>query len=502
MIRKLITGALEGIEGTIIEVEADVANGLPQTNIVGLPDLAVRESRQRVKAALKNSGFSYPLQRITVNLAPADVQKAGTHFDLPIALSILLASGQLNFDPAGKMFIGELSLDGALRPVGGVLSMALAAQSAGLEQLYIPAANAAEAALVRGLRVYPVDSIYGLAAHLRQAKTIVPTIPVLDQLTRAAEVPEVDFSQVKGQQAAKRALQVAAAGRHNLLMCGPPGSGKTFMARAILGILPPLSFEESLELTKIYSVALPAESGVVNSRPFRSPHHTISAAALIGGGAVPRPGEITLAHKGILFLDELPEFSRYALEALRQPLEDGTVTISRAKRTFRFASRCAVVAAMNPCPCGFFGETGRQCLCTPARIRSYRNKISGPLLDRIDIQISVPQIQYAEWSIKQATLSSADMRAQVQAAWSIQSQRLGPGRVNSEMTDVEVNKHCALEPGVSQLLERAVERYQLSARAIMRILKISRTIADLEQSRRIAQAHVAEAVGYRTQVGI
>jgi magnesium chelatase family protein len=497
MISKVLSAAVIGLDAEIIEVEGDVSNGLPATIIVGLPDTAVQESRERVKSAIKNSEFSYPPTRVSVNLAPADVPKIGTHFDLPIALAILLASGQATFDTAGKVFIGELSLNGNLRSVPGVLSVAIKAKAAGVPELYIPEGNAFEAALVEGIDIFAVKNLRALILHLLGLEILPRIVPTDTKTTFKNLSASLDMKDVSGQEMAKRALEIASSGGHNILLFGPPGSGKTLLVRAMAGILPDLTTEESLELTKIYSISGKLTAKFITSRPVRNPHHTTSNVALVGGGTNPQPGEITLAHRGILFLDEFPEFPRNVLEALRQPLEDGVVTVSRAKNTFTFPAKFILVAAQNPCPCGYFGDSGHRCMCTPAQIFKYQKKVSGPLLDRIDLHVEVPRLPYEKIANAQQSESSADIKERVQKAREIQQKRFGNSSTNSEMNVVELRKHCKLGPAEQDLMKAAMKQYSLSGRSLHRILKVARTIADLSASDSIALTHLAEAIQYR-----
>ena len=499
MYSRVMSLGLFGLDGYAVAVEADTSNGLPAFDIVGLPDASVSESRDRVRAAIRNSGFNFPISRITVNLAPADKRKSGPLYDLPILLSILLSTSQLESLPEGCAFIGELALSGAVRPVNGVLCMALAAKAAGISRLFVPRKNAAEAAVAQRVEVFPVDDVKSLAEELCGKRVPQASRPMPFVVSENKKLP--DFCDVKGQAAAKRAAEIAAAGGHNLLMIGPPGSGKSMIAKRIPSILPPLSLGEAVETTKIYSAAgsLSNYDSLVTARPFRAPHHTLSSAALTGGGSVPKPGEISLSHNGVLFLDELPEFSKEAMEVLRQPLEDGTVTISRVAGTLTYPCSFMLVAAMNPCRCGNFGSTVKPCTCSPGTVERYLSRVSGPLLDRLDLHVEVAEVKYNEISGAARGESSADIRLRVEKAREIQRERYeGRGFLTNALLPAAATAGaCNLTEGAQRTIKAAFQNLGLSARAYDKVLRVSRTIADLEGAQRVDTYHVAEAVQFR-----
>ncbi|HCR72828.1 MAG TPA: magnesium chelatase [Anaerolineae bacterium] len=503
MLSRVYSCAVVGLEGVIVEVEVDYTNGLPGVTIVGLPDAAVQESRERVQTAVKNAGLHFPRHRIVVNLSPAAIRKEGPAYDLPIALGVIILAGFLPQDSIeGAMFVGELSLDGVVRHTRGVLSMAAAARANGFKKIFVAESDAGEAALIPDLEVYPVKTLAHLYDHLAGRHLIDIYQASTDSLEPL--FTPTDFSEIKGQDHVKRALEVAAAGGHNVLMVGSPGAGKTLLARALPGILPKMSIEESLDVTRIFSVAdqLPAGTPLIKHRPFRSPHHTISHAGLVGGGNIPKPGEISLAHRGVLFLDEFPEFGSRVLEVMRQPMEDKVVTISRAKGSLTFSANFQLIAAMNPCPCGYYGDSQKPCTCAPAVVTKYQKRISGPMLDRIDIHIEVPRVDYEKLSGNKLGETSETIRQRVQNARDIQIKRFANLDIvcNSDMRVGEIRQYCNLQAEGQSLMRAAMSQMNLSARAYHRILKLARTIADLASSEEIQSPHLAEALQYRPKL--
>ncbi|MBU1912311.1 MAG: YifB family Mg chelatase-like AAA ATPase [Candidatus Omnitrophica bacterium] len=502
MLAKIFSAATIGIEAKLIEIEVDITRGLPNVVIVGLPDIAIRESRDRVKAAIKNSRFEYPSGKIIINLAPCDIKKEGPSFDLPIAIGILAASGQINFDNLKDfVFMGELALNGKIRPIKGALPIAMSLKNSH-KKLIMPEENAPEASIVEGVKTYPVNTLGNVSRFLNGVDSIAPLSPDKEMLSEKIQNYELDFSDVKGQFLAKRAMEIASAGNHNIIMIGPPGSGKTMLAKRLPSIIPEMTIEESLETTKIHSVCglIPLKSSIIRTRPYRTPHHTASDISLVGGGSVPKPGEVSLAHNGVLFMDELPEFHRNVLEGLRQPLEDGYVTVSRINSMVRFPSKFMLVCAMNPCPCGYLTDPKKECHCTPNQIQKYMSKVSGPLLDRIDIHIEVPSVKYKDLSDETSGEKSETIRDRVKKARDIQLARFKDDKIfaNSQMTYRLVRKYCKLDEPSRDLLKTALTELGFSARCYDKILRVSRTIADLEGKENISSDHVSEAIQYRS----
>ncbi len=500
-IAKVKTATTFGLDALPVEIEADLSNGLPGFTIVGLPDKAVEESRERVRSAVKNSGFKFPDRKITVNLAPADIKKEGPSFDLPIAVALMAVSEQINADISDSLFVGELALDGRLRHTNGILPVVHFAKRVGIKKVFIPKFNLDEASIIAGIEIYPIENLSELLFFLKGETQIEPIVSSGPKVDEIKILIENDIAQIKGQEHAKRALLIAASGSHNILFSGPPGSGKTMLAKTLSGILPKMDFEEIIEVTKIYSVSglLDETNQLVSTRPFRSPHHTSSDISLVGGGRMPKPGEITLSHRGVLFLDELPEFSRSVLEVLRQPLEDGVVNVARAAGSVSFPAQFLLIASQNPCPCGFLGDDRKNCICTPSQISKYQKKISGPLLDRIDIHITVPRVEIEKLTTKTKGDDSNNIREQVQKARIIQNNRYKntKTKTNSEMTQKQIEELANINSEAILLLKSAAEKLSLSARSYFRMIKLARTIADLEESTEIKESHIAEALQYR-----
>ncbi len=497
------TCGLMGIDSFAVQVQADISNGMSRFEIIGLPDTTVKESKERVRAAIRNSGYSFPYKHLTINLSPASLRKEGSSYDFPIAVSILAATGQLAVDDnETTMFIGEMSLDGRIIGVKGVLAMVISAYKAGFTKFFVPSQNAEEASIIKGAQIYPVSSLWDIGAHFAGEAVIEPHKYPADGFLKPAHKAALDMADVKGQDGVKRAIEIAAGGNHNILLVGAPGTGKSMMAQRITSILPDISFDEALEVTKVHSIAgmLTPDMPLITDRPFRSPHHTVSPAALSGGGTVPRPGELSLAHNGVLFLDELPEFSRAALETLRQPLEDGTITISRINATLTYPCNIMLVASMNPCKCGYFGSRIRECTCSRQQIQQYRNRISGPLMDRIDIQVEVAPVDFKDLNSRKPSEKSADIKKRVNAVRKIQLERYKNDGIysNSQLTAGLIDKYCVTDEAADRILKAAFDNLGLSARAHSRILKVARTIADLEGSEIIKANHIAEAVQYRS----